>query len=148
MCQVLCAARQSHRKRRTAEGRYVAHHTTQNSLNKWTKISSTEIDVFQLKNDSKKWSRIYFEIDRAPSEIPANLPGQFSLSGHIFLLWAAATLKGLGGFQNKKSRPQLPSFLSKNGDFKTRDFSPLIQRVLASVSSFQIPSKCANDSII
>jgi hypothetical protein len=48
-------------------------------------------------------SRIfYFEIHRAPSEIPANLPGQFSLSGQIFLHWAAATLKGLGEFQNKK----------------------------------------------
>jgi hypothetical protein len=37
--------------------------------------------------------------------MPANLPGQFSLSGQIFLLWAAATLKGLGEFQNKNSRP-------------------------------------------
>ena len=26
----------------------------------------------------------FFEIHRAPSEIPANLPGQFSLSGQIF----------------------------------------------------------------
>jgi hypothetical protein len=33
---------------------------------------------------------------------PANLPGQFCLSGQIFLHWAAATLKGLGEFQNKK----------------------------------------------
>ena len=47
----------------------------------------------------------YFEIYRAPSEIPANLPGQFSLSGQIFLHWAVATLKGLGEFQNKNSRP-------------------------------------------
>ena len=45
---------------------------------------------------------VYFEIERAPSEIPANLPGQFSLSGQIFLHWAAATLKGLGELQNKK----------------------------------------------
>jgi hypothetical protein len=44
----------------------------------------------------------YFEIERAPSEIPANLPGQFSLSGPFFLHWAAATLKGLVQFQNKK----------------------------------------------
>ena len=35
----------------------------------------------------------YFEILPAPSEIPANQPGQFSLSGQIFLHWAAATLK-------------------------------------------------------
>ena len=33
-----------------------------------------------------------FEIERAPSEIPANLPGQFSLSGPIFLHWAAVVL--------------------------------------------------------
>ena len=51
-----------------------------------------------------QWSRIYFEIHRAPSEIPAilMLPGQFGHSGHIFLHWAAVTLKGLGVFQNKK----------------------------------------------
>ena len=35
-------------------------------------------------------------------EIPANLPGQLSSSGQIFLHWAAATLKGHIGFQNKK----------------------------------------------
>ena len=44
----------------------------------------------------------YFEILLAPSELPANLPGQFSLSGQIILHWAAATLKGLVEFQNKK----------------------------------------------
>ena len=50
----------------------------------------------------EKWSRIfYFEIHGAPSEIPASLPGQFSLSGQICMQWAAATLKGLAEFQNK-----------------------------------------------
>ena len=44
----------------------------------------------------------YFKIQLASSELPANLPGQFSLSGYIFLYWAAATLKGHIGFQNKK----------------------------------------------
>ena len=39
------------------------------------------------------------------SPIPAKLPGPFGHSGQIFLHWAAATLKGLGEFQNKKSRP-------------------------------------------
>jgi hypothetical protein len=34
--------------------------------------------------------------------VPANWPGQFSLSGQIVLHWAAATLKGLAEFQNKK----------------------------------------------
>ena len=59
----------------------------------------------------KKWSRIYFEILRAPSEIPGKLPGQFGHSGQIFMQWAAATLKGLGEFQNKKSRPLFTIFL-------------------------------------
>ena len=44
----------------------------------------------------------HFEIPLAPSEIPAKLPGRFSLSGQIFLHWAAATLKWLEEFQNKK----------------------------------------------
>ena len=61
------------------------------------KISSLEIIIFELKNDVKKWSRIYFEIHQRP----AKLPGQFGHSGQIFLHWAAATLKGLGQFQNK-----------------------------------------------
>ena len=43
----------------------------------------------------------YFEILLAPSEIAVNLPGQFSLSGQIFLQWAAATLNGL----SEKSPP-------------------------------------------
>ena len=50
------------------------------------------------------------------------------------LTWAAATLKGLGNFKIKSLDHFLPSFLSKNGDFKTRDFSPLIKRVLTGVS--------------
>jgi hypothetical protein len=54
---------------------------------------------FWLKNDGEKWSRkIYFKIPRWPSEIPANLPCQFSLSGQIFLHWAAATLKAIVEF--------------------------------------------------
>ena len=66
---------------------------------------SLEIIIFELKNDGKKWSRIYFEI---PSEIPVIILGQFGHSGQIFLHWATATLKGLGEFQNKKSRPLFP----------------------------------------
>jgi len=61
--------------------------------------------IFELKDDDKKWSRINFEIHRTPSEIPAKLPSQFGHSVQIFLHWAAATLKGLGESQNKKSRP-------------------------------------------
>ena len=76
-------------------------HNSYKSFYKWTKISSLEIIIFELKNDGKKWFRIYFEIHRVPSEIPAKLLGQFGHSGQIFLHWAAATLKGLGQFQNK-----------------------------------------------
>ena len=50
-------------------------------------------------------SGLDFEIEKVPSEIPANLQGQFSLSRQIFLHWAAADLKGLDQFQNKNSRP-------------------------------------------
>ena len=46
-------------------------------------------------------SGLEFKIHRAPSEIPAKLPGRFGHSGQINLHWAAATLKGLGQFQNK-----------------------------------------------
>ena len=72
-----------------------------------------------VKSDLKSF---YFEIHRAPLEIPANLPGQFSLSGKILLHWAAATLFTI-------------IFKLKNDNFKTRDFSPLIERVLAGVST-------------
>ena len=48
-----------------------------------------------------------------PLQIPAKLPGQFGHSGQIFLHWAAATLKGLGEFQNKAMGHFLPLFLSK-----------------------------------
>ena len=71
----------------------------------WTNISSHEITIFDLKTMVKSGVNFfYFEIQLAPSEIPANLPGQLSLSGQIFLHWAAATLKGLGEFQNKKNQ--------------------------------------------
>jgi hypothetical protein len=52
-----------------------------------------------VQGNGEKWFRKkYFEIQWWPSEIPANLPGQFSLSGQIFLNWAAATLKAIMEF--------------------------------------------------
>ena len=50
----------------------------------------------------KSGLEFYFQILQAPSKIPVNLPGQFSHSGHFFLDWAAAALKGLVEFENKK----------------------------------------------
>ena len=63
-----------------------------------------KLSFFNLKIMVKR-PKIYFEIHRALLEIPAKPTGQFGHSGQIFLHWAAATLKGLGEFQNKKSRP-------------------------------------------
>jgi hypothetical protein len=58
-------------------------------------------------------------MERAPSEIPANLPGLFSLSGPMFFHWAAATLKGLVQFQNKKNLDYFSSaFLSQKWSFQ------------------------------
>jgi len=56
--------------------------------------------IFGLKMMVKSGLKNYLKIPHAPSEIPANQPGQFSLSGQIFLHWAAATLKGHVEFQN------------------------------------------------
>ena len=47
-------------------------------------------------------SFFHFEILLALSELPANLPGQSSLSEQLFLHCAAATLKGLVECQNEK----------------------------------------------
>ena len=63
---------------------------------------------FLTQNDGEEWSRIsYFEIHRAPSKIPANLPGQFSLSGQIFLHCAGQQQlwKGSLNFKITNSRP-------------------------------------------
>ena len=45
----------------------------------------------------------YFDIHRAPSEMPANLSAWAiqPFWAVFFLHWAVATLKGLGEFQNK-----------------------------------------------
>ena len=59
---------------------------------------------------------------RATWEIPANLPGKFSLSGQIFLHWTAATLKGLVEFQNKKLDHFSPSYLTQKCWFQDLRF--------------------------
>ena len=66
-------------------------HTNQNTFYKWIKISNLEIDIFDLKNDDVKWSRIfYFEIQHAPSELllllpsaKKNLPRQAELAQEV-----------------------------------------------------------------
>jgi hypothetical protein len=54
------------------------------------KILSHETTIFGLKMMVKSGLEVFI------------LPGQFSHYGQIFLQWAAATLKGHLGFQNKK----------------------------------------------
>ena len=69
-----------------------------------TKISDLETTIFVLNMMVKSGLVFfYFEILLAPSELTANMPGQFSLSGQLFLHRAAATLKGLVEFKNKKN---------------------------------------------
>ena len=90
---------------------------------------------FWFKNDGDKWSRIfYFEIHRAPSKLL--LPSAKKLAWQVSrYLW-----RGSVDFK-KKSRPFFTIiFKLKNGNFKTRDFSPLIETVLAGVLSFSYSS--------
>ena len=56
--------------------------------------------IFGLNIMGKSGLEKNIEIPRSPSETLANQPGQFGLSGQIFLHWAAATLKGHVEFQN------------------------------------------------
>ena len=76
-------------------------HTSYNSFTKWSKISSLGTIIFELKNDGKKGSRIYFEIDRAPSELLLPSAKMSAQNGRIGLAAYLVSLKGLGEFQNK-----------------------------------------------
>jgi hypothetical protein len=69
------------------------------------------------------------------SKLPANLPGQFSLSGQLLLQWAAATQKGLVKFLNKKTRPLSLLYLTQKCWFQDLNFSLLNLGVLGGVSS-------------
>ena len=107
-------------------------HTSQNSFNKWTKISSLEIIIFELKNDGKKWSRIYFEIDRAPSVLLLPSAKISAQNGRIGLAAQQVSLISVNCNINSKLLFTI-IFKLKNDNFKVRDFSPLIERVLAGV---------------
>ena len=64
------------------------------------KISGLETNIFGLKMLMKSGLFFHFEIPLAPSEIPANLPGRFSLSGQICLL--GSNSEGASGVSKKK----------------------------------------------
>jgi hypothetical protein len=76
-------------------------------------MSNLETTIFELN----MVVFFYFEILLAPSELPANLPDQFSLSGQPFLHWTAATLKGPVEFQNEiKTRPLFTIIFNRQGN--------------------------------
>ena len=57
------------------------------TFNKWTKIYSLEITILNLKMMVKIGLEFFnFEIHRSPSELPANMPGQFRISVDFFTL--------------------------------------------------------------
>ena len=66
------------------------------SISKWTRISALEITIFGLKMMVKSGLDFFF-ILKALSEIPANLPGQFSLSGQIFFALGSSNSEGACG---------------------------------------------------
>ena len=64
------------------------------------KILSLEMTIVGLKmivQNGQEKINLKFQV---PPQIPADQPGQFSLSGQLFLHWAAATLNGHVEFQN------------------------------------------------
>ena len=108
-------------------------HTSYDSFYKWTKISSHEIDIFGLKVVVKSGlGKIILNFTEplqsccCPVQkiLPRNLAWQVSR-----YLW-----RGSVNFKiKKKSRPLFTIILSKNVNFKTRDFSPTIKWDLAGV---------------
>ena len=93
--------------------------------------------VFYCKLDIKNLFKVHsnFEIHRAPSELllPSAkkiCPERLNWPGRL-----AGISEGARWISKKKSRPFfIIIFKLKNGNFKTRDFSPLIERVLAGVT--------------
>ena len=63
-------------------------------MNKRTKISDLETTIFELNMMVKSGLVFYFQILLAPSELPTNLPGQFSLSGQFFLALGSSNSEG------------------------------------------------------
>ena len=63
------------------------------------------VGIVVVESDSENTNK-YVEISLAHSEVPANWSGQFSLSGHIVLHWAAASLKGLVEFEFTLNRTE------------------------------------------
>ena len=99
--------------------------TTQNGQNKWTKIVTLETTIFGLKMMVKSGlDFFFFEILHAPSEIPANLAGQFSRSGQIFFALGSHNSEwGTQDFKIKYSRPFFTIiFLSQKQSFQELRF--------------------------
>ena len=110
------------------------------SCYKWTKISSLEINIFEINHISLICLEFFILKFTKPLQscccpVQKNLPRRAELAWQVSrYLW-----RGSVDFK-KKSRPFfIIIFKLKNGNFKTRDFSPLIERVLAGVLYSLVP---------
>ena len=109
---------------------------------------SLEIDIFDLEMMVKRGlKKIYFEIHRAQScccPVQKHLPRKAELALQVSSISKGARLI------LKKGTTFHHHFKVKKGNFKTQDFSPLIERVLASVYSisknkqFPLKTLCTN----
>ena len=94
---------------------------------------SLEIIIIELKNDGKKWPRIYFEIDRPLQSCCCPVQKYLPRMAELAMQLSRYLWRGLGNFKIN-SRPLFTFiFKLKNDNFKTWDFSPLIERVIAGV---------------
>ena len=106
-------------------------HTSQESFYKWTKISSLEINILEINKISLIC--LDFFILKFPEPLQSYCcPVQKICPERLNWLGRLAGISEVDF--KKKSRPFfIIIFKLKNGNFKTRDFSPLIERVLAGV---------------
>ena len=103
-------------------------HTSQSSFYKWTKISSLESTIFYSKMMVK--SGLDFLLWDSPSPFRVASSQCKNICSEWQLAWQLSRYL----FFKKNSIPLFTIiFKIKNDHFKTRDFSPLIERVLAGV---------------
>ena len=79
-------------------------HTSQNSFNKWSKILSLEVTIFDLKMIVKSGLDFFIFFSEPLQRQMLSCQAKSALLRQIFLHWAATTLKGLTEFKVKNSR--------------------------------------------
>ena len=94
-------------------------HTSYNSFYKWTKFLVDEMTIFGLKMTLKSGLEFFiFHFEIAPSELLLPSAKKFARKAEIAWL-VSRTSEGARFISQKKSRPLLTSFLSKNGYYKS-----------------------------